>query len=118
MFPEIREQIEKLITRNWTVRLTGALTQIPLAYRVGQGYTHLGNQERTYEQTDRPCPGHTESAYSEDSRVRTAQRLGDRATPETSIRRSPAGKRRIALPCPAQAGAGGLDQGRVEVERE
>src|SRR5262245_6423435 len=98
--------------------LTDVLRQIPLAYRVEQRYTRLGNQERVYEQTDRPGPEHTGPAYPEDSCVRAAPRLGDWATPETGFRRRPAGQRRVALPCPAQAGTGGLDHGRVETERE
>src|SRR5215475_7272619 len=91
--------------------LTVVLKQIPLAYRVEQGYTHLGNQVRAYEQTNRLGPGYPGPAYPEDSCVRAAPRLGNRATPETGLRRRPAGQRLVALPCPAQAGAGGLDQG-------
>jgi hypothetical protein len=41
----------------------GVLRQIPLAYRVEQGDTRLGNQERTYKQTDRPGPGRAGPAY-------------------------------------------------------
>src|SRR5262249_732530 len=81
--------------------LTDILRQIPFAYRVEQGYTHLGNQERVYEQTDRLGPGHTGSAYPENSGVRAAPRLGNRAAVETGLRRRPAGQRRVALPCPA-----------------
>src|SRR5215831_6359156 len=99
-------------------RVEAAAFHIPLAYREGPDYTHLGNQVRAYEQTYRPGPGHTGPTYPEDSRVRAAPRLGDRAAPETSLRRRPTGQRRITLPCSAQAGAGGLDQGRVEAERE
>src|SRR5215471_3606004 len=101
-----------------TVQLTDIPKQIPLAYLVEQAYTHLGNQGRAYEQTDRFGPGHIGPAYPEDSCVRAAPRLGDWATPETGFWRHPAGQRRVAIPCPAQAGAGGLDHGRVEAERE
>src|SRR5215470_11947606 len=66
---------------------------IPLAYREGHCYTHLGNQVRAYEQTYRSGPGHTGPAYPEDSGVRTAPRLGDWAATETGLRRSPAGQR-------------------------
>src|SRR5215475_2987182 len=89
-------------------QLQGAL-HFPLAYREGNDYTRLGNRGGSYEQTDRPGPGHPGPAYPEDSCVRAAQRLGDRATPEAGLRRRPAGERRIALPRPAQAGARGLD---------
>jgi hypothetical protein len=36
---------------------------IPLAYREGHGYTHLGNLGDLHEQTDRPGPGHPGHAY-------------------------------------------------------
>src|SRR5262245_46199411 len=99
-------------------RVEAAAFHVPLAYRVEQSYTYLGNQGRAYEQTDRPRPGHTRSTYLEDSRVRAAQWLGHRAAPETGLRRRPVCQRRVALPCPAQAGAGGLDYCRMETKRE
>src|SRR5262249_2741816 len=107
-----------LSTRGFLVRLNGALKQIPLAYRVEHDYTYLGNRGGSYEQTDRPGPGHTGPTYPEDSCVRTAPWLGDRTAVETGFRRRPAGERRVALPCPAQAGAGGLDYCGMETQRE
>jgi hypothetical protein len=59
------------------------------------------------EQINRSGQGYLGSTYPEDSRVRTGQWLGDWATSETSLRRRPAGQRRITLSYPAQAGAGG-----------
>src|SRR5262249_11717139 len=102
----------------WNFRYPQVSLYIPLAYREGHGYTHLGNRGGLYEQTDRPGSGYPGPAYPEDSRVRAAPWLGDRAAPETGLRRCPVCQRRIALPCPAQAGAGGLDYCRMETKRE
>src|SRR5215472_11513589 len=70
-----------------------AVFHLPLAYREGHGYTHLGNRGGLHEQTDRPGPGYPGPAYPEDSRVRAAPRLGGRAAVETGLRRRPAGQR-------------------------
>src|SRR5215470_11691015 len=95
-----------------------AAFHLPLAYREGHDYTHLGNRGGSYEQTDRSGPGHAGPAYSEDSCIRAAPRLGNRAAVKTGLRRGPAGQRRVALPCFAQAGARGVDYRGMEVQRE
>jgi hypothetical protein len=87
--------IQDIALTHW--RLTCA-TKIPLAYRVEQGYTHLGNQGRAYKQTDRLGPACAGPAYSEDSRVRAAPRLGDQAAVETDLWRCPSGQRWVAHP--------------------
>src|SRR5262245_28382168 len=81
-------------------------------------YCHLGDQEEAYEQTIGSGPGHAGPADLEDSGVGTASRLGDQPAFETDLWRRAAGQRRIALSGPPQVGAGGMDQGRVEAERE
>ena len=44
--------------------------------------------------------------------------MGHQSPPEIHLRRRAPGQRRIPLPCIAQAGAGRLDQGRVEADRK
>src|SRR5215510_10179367 len=108
-------------TRGLTVWLTGALKQIPLAYRVGARYTHLGNQGRAHEQINRFGPRYPGPLDLEDPGVRATPRLGDRAAVETGLRRRPAGQRRVALPCPAQGRAKFYSLtrlGRKELEKE
>src|SRR5262245_42164979 len=81
-------------------------------------YTHLGNRGGLHEQTNRSGPGDPGPAYPEDSSAGAAPWLGDRAAAEASLGRRPVCQRRLSLSCSPQAGAGGLDQGRMEAERE
>src|SRR6185312_5978558 len=111
------ERLSKKTNSSCRTHSALGLLWVILAYRGQPRYNALGYRGQLNEQTVRSGPRHARSAFVKNPRARTHARVGDQPAVEPGIGRHSARQRRLALSGSPQTGAGRMDHGGVENER-